>query len=662
MATRVIAAVGAIILTLCVAALVCVAALLMSRSRARRQGWSGASSREPRAAVSTAQRRRFLATAGAAAVAAPFADRVGPLVEDAIGVRPALAQTNPIVTENQQPGSTGWYKVFTNQSQLGEIEGYASSATIAPGQQVSFHVSTAPAAPYRIEVYRVGDYGGAGARLMTTLPSPSGSLTGVARAVPTPDPATGLLALNWPASATLTIPTGWVSGYYVAVFEIVSGPDAGKNNFYPFVVTAPASRPKVGLVHASATTWQAYNNWPQPSRAGRSLYDYNSTASTPANRVSFLRPYNPVGNQNVFEWEVHLAQWLERHGYDVAYATDIDTHLDPSLLSQYQAVLVAGHDEYWSGTIRNGFESARAAGVNLGFFGANIGYWQIRFEDSESTMVCYKNATTDPVADPAQKTVLFRDLVPARPEASLIGVQFVDGLPAGYRDFTVQAAAASDPWFLGTGLGAGDVITAVAGYEYDTLVAASPSPITVFFAYPGSPGEGLSSGQCTRYLHSSGAIVFSTGTMEWPVKIESDTRLEAFTVNAVNSLFSGVIGGQNAAPSVAITSPVSGGHVTANQAVVVSASASDTDGTVARVDFEVDGTVIGTDTTAPYSAVWLPTVAGSATLTATAVDNLGAQTTSTPVAITVDPPSGGGGEITLVGATSAGDNGSAGEL
>ena len=60
----------------------------------------------------------------------------------------------------------------------------------------------------------------------------------------------------------------------------------------------------------------------------------------------------------------------------------------------------------------------------------------------------------------------------------------------------------------------------------------------------------------------------------------------------------------------------------------VSANASDSDGTVTKVDFFANGLPIGTDTTAPYSITWTPAATGSYSLTARATDNLGAVTTS----------------------------------
>jgi regulation of enolase protein 1 (concanavalin A-like superfamily) len=91
----------------------------------------------------------------------------------------------------------------------------------------------------------------------------------------------------------------------------------------------------------------------------------------------------------------------------------------------------------------------------------------------------------------------------------------------------------------------------------------------------------------------------------------------------------------NQAPSVTLTSPSNGASFTAGANITLAASASDTDGTVARVEFYRGTTLVGTDTTSPYSAVWSSAPAGSYSLTARAVDNGGATRTSTAVSITV---------------------------
>ncbi len=96
--------------------------------------------------------------------------------------------------------------------------------------------------------------------------------------------------------------------------------------------------------------------------------------------------------------------------------------------------------------------------------------------------------------------------------------------------------------------------------------------------------------------------------------------------------------GANIAPAVAITAPANGATVISGAAVAISATASDTDGTVKKVEFYADdggsNVRIATDTTAPYAVIG-GFVAGTVTLTAVATDDRGATTTSAPVLVTI---------------------------
>ena len=65
------------------------------------------------------------------------------------------------------------------------------------------------------------------------------------------------------------------------------------------------------------------------------------------------------------------------------------------------------------------------------------------------------------------------------------------------------------------------------------------------------------------------------------------------------------------------------------------ATASDSDGSVAKVDFYQGATLLGTDTTAPYTFVWANVAAGSYSLTAKATDDDNATTTSTAIGVSV---------------------------
>lgn len=93
----------------------------------------------------------------------------------------------------------------------------------------------------------------------------------------------------------------------------------------------------------------------------------------------------------------------------------------------------------------------------------------------------------------------------------------------------------------------------------------------------------------------------------------------------------------NNPPTVSITAPVNGAVYTAPAVVTINANAADADGSVTQVDFFVNGSLVGTDATSPYSFNWT-SVIGAANLTARATDNKGATTTSSIVAISIADP------------------------
>jgi Bacterial Ig domain/Divergent InlB B-repeat domain/Repeat of unknown function (DUF5648) len=110
----------------------------------------------------------------------------------------------------------------------------------------------------------------------------------------------------------------------------------------------------------------------------------------------------------------------------------------------------------------------------------------------------------------------------------------------------------------------------------------------------------------------------------------------------------------NQPPTVSITAPANNAAFPTGSAVNISATAADSDGTVARVEFFVGATKIGEATAAPYNFTWTATTAGTFSITARATDNSGAATTSTAVSVivsnaptlTVGKTGNGGGSVT----------------
>ncbi len=80
-------------------------------------------------------------------------------------------------------------------------------------------------------------------------------------------------------------------------------------------------------------------------------------------------------------------------------------------------------------------------------------------------------------------------------------------------------------------------------------------------------------------------------------------------------------GTSNTPPTISLTSPTSGQTFPAGSTVTLAATASDPGGAVTRVEFRVDGNLVNTDTTAPYSFNVTGLAAGSHTAQATAFDN-----------------------------------------
>lgn len=105
-------------------------------------------------------------------------------------------------------------------------------------------------------------------------------------------------------------------------------------------------------------------------------------------------------------------------------------------------------------------------------------------------------------------------------------------------------------------------------------------------------------------------------------------------------------GPANPPPTVSLTAPTTGATFAQGTAITLNATASDTNGTITKVEFYAGTTLLNTDTTAPYSFTWSGAAPGSYTLTAKAYDNQGATATSTTVAISVTASGGSGAGLT----------------
>src|SRR5690242_1107397 len=93
---------------------------------------------------------------------------------------------SPIHEENLKPGSTDWQLTRVRPDGKGFrspwIEGYCSKQSVRAGETIDVMVSTDPPRAFQVEIFRMGYYGGRGARLLRTI----GPLRGQAQPVPEP--------------------------------------------------------------------------------------------------------------------------------------------------------------------------------------------------------------------------------------------------------------------------------------------------------------------------------------------------------------------------------------------------------------------------------------------------------------------------------------------
>jgi hypothetical protein len=475
---------------------------------------------------------------------------------------------NPVTLENCYPGSSEWVLASTPTVAAGGIEGFATATSINQGESIGLKVNTAAGVSYDAEIYRSGYYGGSGARLVSAIRKLAGAAQPACTSAAT---TTGLLdCSNWSTSLTLTTTNSWPTGVYLV--RLVRN-DNGAENEILFVVRDD-SRATPVLYGIPFSTYEAYNNY-----GGKSLYSFNSTGSntvagTPrAVKVSFDRPFEQArtaATTNFNDWytrtDYELVSWLERSGYDVSYQAVTDMELSGSRVKNHKAYMLGAHDEYYSQAMRSALQQARDAGVSLFDTGANAGYWKIRFENGPNggqnrVEVCYKSVESGGSDPSGISTTTWRDPAgPNNPENGLFGVMYIGDNSSAFYPLKISASEGSDRDYRYTGLDTGGASTTIGtslvGWEWDARIAngfeppgvktLATSPVTGNLIQNNGGGyiTGSATSNAARYMASSGAIVFATGSNQWARGLavnaqgvgEPDVRIQQATTNVLEDM------------------------------------------------------------------------------------------------------------------------------
>ena len=585
---------------------------------------------------------------------------------------------NPIEAENCLPGNPASEWQISGSGDT-TIQGYATDISVNVGQTINFKVET-DATNYVVEIYRIGYYGGLGARRITVL-NPSVPLPQSQPACLTDNSTLLYDCGNWAISATWQVPANATSGLY---FAHLLRNDTGGDSHVFFVVRNDASTSDI-LYQTSDLTWQAYNDY-----GGHSLYGDQSefNISVRAFKASYNRPSDTRNFEAatfLFNAEYPMIRFLEANGYNLSYFTGVDAARNSSLILHHKIYMSSGHDEYWDGTQRANIKAARDGGVNLAFFSGNEMFWKTRWENSIDgtntpyrTLVCYKETYADAgdPLDPPIWTGTWRDPTkspPAdggRPENAISGTMFMvngpgpdntnlsiqvpqaDGQMRFWRNTSIASLPANQTATLPSG---------TLGYEWDVDPRNSVRPAGLFYLstatydlttdylldYGVTYGAGTATHHLTMYRAPSGALVFGAGTVQWAWGLDNnhdgsitpppDQDMQQATVN----LFADM-GAQPATlqpglqpasqstdtidPVSTITSPSTGTSVNAGAPVVITGTANDVGGgVVAGIEVSTDGgqtwhPAVGRSN---WTYTWVPNVIGTVSLMSRAVDDSG---------------------------------------
>ncbi|GAA1031491.1 hypothetical protein GCM10009557_27000 [Virgisporangium ochraceum] len=181
------------------------------------------------------------------------------------------------------------------------------------------------------------------------------------------------------------------------------------------------------------------------------------------------------------------------------------------------------------------------------------------------------------------------------------------------------------------------------GFGGDIKITNTGDPVTSWtlgFAFPGSQRVG--NGWGGRFTQSGSNVTVVNenynGNLGNGASVSigfngtfsgTNANPTAFTVNGTTCGSTG----SNTAPSVSLTSPTAGQSFAAGASVPLAATASD-NGSVTRVEFRVDGALVATDTSSPYTFSAPGLASGNHTATATAYDNGSPVLSTTSTAVT----------------------------
>ena len=258
-------------------------------------------------------------------------------------------------------------------------------------------------------------------------------------------------------------------------------------------------------------------------------------------------------------WDAPFVAWLEARGYQVSYCTDYDLHDEQGLLGDDALLVSAGHDEYWSAQMRRRLLEFVDRGGNVCFFAGDVACFEVHFAASGERLFCPKMGGGSPEGDGTYRVGALWHVNDPQDWLTMSSGAWGGGWWDGRRSIEAYQPLIPGHWIFDgvdvppEGISGGER-TPVIGYETDgvRLRRGSDPPRLSEHRKGGSGGRvllalaKLSAGWVAGYDQAnaaimirtapSGGMVFSTGTTDWPLALETDRAIGAITANVIERL------------------------------------------------------------------------------------------------------------------------------
>jgi hypothetical protein len=328
------------------------------------------------------------------------------------------------------------------------------------------------------------------------------------------------------------------------------------NGREPVVVKNPEQDEPIVVVYPTNTD-AAYNSY-----EGINLYHGSDDQyESRARKVAFARPMNGVQKfaQGCLTW---LNQLPSQERKLFRFIGDVDLE-DYSQIAGAQLVVLIGHSEYWTRLARLNFDRYVDEGGSAAILSGNTMWWQVRYEDNFSNLVCFRNQDEDPIDDPLLETLEWPTSSLKYPVYPSTGTSFNNGGYGPAREdpeysgyFGYKILADQSPLLRGTGLTYGEVLplmtdeadgAPVSGLDADdrpiidnTILNFLKVELIAYDQTVDQQGKGYATFIAFQKTSKSGQIV-NVASTDWCAEEPDDSNqtLYAITRNILFLLYNG---------------------------------------------------------------------------------------------------------------------------